>query len=160
MRQAADRVERLALLSTSAEAESAEQRKTRGERIARIATDEVGSWIEERFKQLVHPCRADDQDLLAIYRQMALFDNGRDAALRHFKAACDRANSISTLSMITCPTLVAVGDSDHVTPAASARKMADGILNADLVIIPECGHLSPLEKPDGVLDCLSTWLKL
>jgi pimeloyl-ACP methyl ester carboxylesterase len=53
---------------------------------------------------------------------------------------------------------VLVGDSDQLTPPERASEIADGICGARLVVVPQCGHLSTLERPQAVSDALRTWL--
>jgi 3-oxoadipate enol-lactonase len=62
------------------------------------------------------------------------------------------------LGEITVPTLVVVGEHDKATPPATARRIADGIPGARLVVIPEAGHLTTLEAPDEVNRALEEFL--
>jgi pimeloyl-ACP methyl ester carboxylesterase len=62
------------------------------------------------------------------------------------------------LKDIRCPTLVLVGDADQLTPPERAQEIAAGVGGAELVIVPECGHLSTLERPELVTRALRTWL--
>jgi 3-oxoadipate enol-lactonase len=48
---------------------------------------------------------------------------------------------------VTVPTLVVVGAEDKLTPPAMAKTIADAIPGAELAVIPDCGHLSNIEKP-------------
>lgn len=43
---------------------------------------------------------------------------------------------------------VIVGELDEETPVAYAKVLADGLPNAELHVIDDCGHLSPAEAPD------------
>jgi pimeloyl-ACP methyl ester carboxylesterase len=56
------------------------------------------------------------------------------------------------LASIRCPTLVLAGDGDgdELTPPDLAKEIAAGIPGASLAIVPDCGHLSTMEKPDAV----------
>jgi pimeloyl-ACP methyl ester carboxylesterase len=54
----------------------------------------------------------------------------------------------SLLPRVTAKTLVVWGESDRLCPVDYAHKYARLIPGAKLAIIPECGHLPPLEKPD------------
>jgi len=63
------------------------------------------------------------------------------------------------LSLIRCPVLIVVGDGDELTPPALAKEMADGVAGAQLATVPECGHLSTLERPEFVRDTLVEWLQ-
>lgn len=48
---------------------------------------------------------------------------------------------------IACPTLVVAGAQDMATPPAAARAIAAAAKSAKLVEIPECAHLSAVERP-------------
>ena len=51
-----------------------------------------------------------------------------------------------------------VGDSDEATPPELAREIAAGIAGAKLVVVPDCGHLSTLERPQAVNKALVEWM--
>jgi pimeloyl-ACP methyl ester carboxylesterase len=54
------------------------------------------------------------------------------------------------LASITVPTTVVVGTRDGLTPPRMARVLADGIPKAELIVLPDAGHMLPLEEPDAV----------
>jgi pimeloyl-ACP methyl ester carboxylesterase len=83
---------------------------------------------------------------------------GRDAFIREQTAIMGRPDSRPGLSRIDCPTLVMCGHEDQATPVEVHREIAADIPNARLVIVPECGHLSPLERPEAVNAAFRTWL--
>ena len=56
------------------------------------------------------------------------------------------------------PTLVLVGDGDELTPPGLSKEICADIAGARLVVVPGCGHLSTLEKPDAVNAALAEWL--
>ena len=110
-----------------------------------------------RFPRFLHRNRQNDVGLTAIVRQMAQ-DTGPEAFVRQQNAIMTRPDSRSLLSSIACPTLVLVGDGDEATPPELNREIAGGISGAKLVVVPECGHLSTLEKPEAVNAALTDWL--
>ena len=63
------------------------------------------------------------------------------------------------LDKITIPTLVVWGGNDAVVPLADGKDYAAKIPNAKLVIVPECGHVSSMEKPDDFLAAVVPFLK-
>ena len=63
-------------------------------------------------------------------------------------AIAERPDSTDLLPAITIPTLVIVGADDVLTTTADAERMSKGIGRAELVVIPDAGHLSNLEQPD------------
>jgi pimeloyl-ACP methyl ester carboxylesterase len=74
------------------------------------------------------------------------------------KAIMSRADSRLLLTSIRCPTLVLVGEGDELTPPELSQEIAGGIEGATLTVVPNCGHLSTLEKPEAVNAALSAWL--
>ncbi len=61
--------------------------------------------------------------------------------------ACNEFNVMDKLGRITCPTLILCGEEDEVTPPKFSLYLQKHIPRAKLVIIPEAGHMLPLEKP-------------
>jgi pimeloyl-ACP methyl ester carboxylesterase len=157
-RQARERVARLALLDTSARPETPALTEARQERAALVRAGRFREAAEHYLPQLFHPSRAGDAALRATYLRMAE-DCGPDVFLRHIEAIIARPDSRPDLPAIGCPTLVLVGDSDGITPPAHAREMADAIPGARLVVVPECGHMSPMERPEAVARALGEWLR-
>jgi len=70
-----------------------------------------------------------------------------------------RPDSRPVLAAIACPTLVLVGKGDQITPPDRAHEIADGIKGAELVIVPESGHFSTIERPAEVTRALVRWLE-
>ena len=105
--------------------------------------------LESQYPTLVHRSRHGDATLKAAVRAMNE-ETGADAYLRQQQAIMTRADSRPGLAAIKCPTLVLVGDSDEATPPDLAGEMAAAIPGAKLVVVPECGHLSTIERPQAV----------
>jgi pimeloyl-ACP methyl ester carboxylesterase len=72
--------------------------------------------------------------------------------------ACDRFDTMATLSAIRAPTLVVVGRDDRLTPPKYARFLADGIPGGRLVEIDSAGHFPQLEQPAAVNAALRGFL--
>jgi len=158
MRQAADRVVKLALLDTGARAEAPERTEARKPLIALARQGRLAEITDDQFPLLVHRKRHGDQALKAIVRAMNQ-ETGAEAYIRQQEAIMSRPDSRPGFGAINCPTLVLVGDDDQLTPPELAREMANGIRGARLVIVPESGHLSTLEQPQAVTDALVEWMK-
>jgi pimeloyl-ACP methyl ester carboxylesterase len=157
MRQAADRVERLALLDTGARADTPE---ATAKRLTNIALAESGRFAEvpeAQWPMVVPPARRADAALKRDYIAMC-HDVGPEAFVRQQKAIITRVDSRPLLATIRCPTLVLVGAQDELTPPFLAEEMAAGISGARLVKVPDCGHLSTMEQPEAVTLELVAWL--
>jgi pimeloyl-ACP methyl ester carboxylesterase len=157
LRQAPERIGKLALLDTSARADTPEQSAARRTQLAQAAAGGFAAVIEAQFPHLVHPAHRDDAALREVNRLMAE-DVGPAAFARQQTAVMGRPDSRPMLGTISCPTLVLVGAEDQLTPPERAREITDGIRNAQLVTVPECGHLSTLEQPRAVTRALLEWL--
>lgn len=158
LRQARERVTRLAFISTGARPDSEQHIKFRTERIAQIRAGNFGEMNESQFPLLVHPSRHNDERIRRTYLTMTE-ESGPDTLIRHLTACINRPDSRPELAAIHCPTLVLVGDSDKVTPPMFAEEIKTGVPHSRFVLVPECGHLSPLEKSDVVTESLVEWLK-
>jgi pimeloyl-ACP methyl ester carboxylesterase len=158
MRKAPERVERLALLDTQARPDTPEAADRRRGLVAIARKGDFEAVLSAvDWTNFVARTRAADDHLEAIIYGMAE-EVGAAAYIRQQMAIIARPDSRGTLGSIRCPTLVLVGDDDRITPPEVAREMADGIAGAVLAIIPDCGHLSTLERPDAVTRELEAWL--
>lgn len=157
MRQAADRVTRLALLDTSARADTPERIERRKGLIARVENGEFKDVTEEHFPTFVHPDRLSEESIMADFRASAA-EVGAAAYIQQNRVIMARPDSLPLLPSIDCPTLVLCGAEDALTVPELHDEMAAAIPGAALVKIPHCGHLSPLERPDDVNAALRDWL--
>jgi len=85
-------------------------------------------------------------------------ETGPEAFVRQQVAIMNRPDSRPDLATVRCPTLVLVGDHDEITPPDQAAEIANGVAGARLVTVPECGHLSTLDRPQQVTQALVEWL--
>ncbi len=158
MRQAPERVSKLALLDTLAIADTPERRQGRRDLIALAERHGLDSVMEKLLPLFIHPDRLDDAALVATVQGMAR-DTGLAAFKRQQAAIMTRSDSRPTLAQIRCPTLLLVGRDDMLTPVAAHEEMAAAIPGSRLAIIENCGHLSTLERPEAVNAALLQWLQ-
>jgi pimeloyl-ACP methyl ester carboxylesterase len=159
LRRSPERVERLALLSTSAAPERPDQAiaSTRRERIAMARSGRFDEIAPLHFARNVHPSRQGDEALRALHRRMTQ-EVGPQAYIRQQTAIGRRPDARPSLNRIGCPTLVLVGDADQLTPPAQAEELHADITGSRLLVVEKCGHLAPLERPEAVGNALEQWL--
>jgi pimeloyl-ACP methyl ester carboxylesterase len=158
MRQAPQRVAKLALLDTGVRPETAEQTARRHGPMAMARAGKLVEVADESFVFFVHPDRHGDVALREVVRAMAE-ETGADAFLRQQQAIMARPDSRPGLAAIACPTLMLVGEQDGGTPPELAREIASAIAGTRLVIVPDCGHLSTIEQPQAVTQALVEWME-
>ena len=158
LRQAPERVAKLALLDTSARADAPEQSAMRRAQMTLASQGRLAEVVEQQFPRLVHHARRADAALRQVFTLMAE-EVGAAGFIRQQTAILGRPDSRATLGTIRCPTLVLVGEGDELTPPERAAEIAAGISGARLTTIPQCGHMSTLEQPDEVTRVLLEWLQ-
>jgi pimeloyl-ACP methyl ester carboxylesterase len=157
MRQAPERVSRLALLDSSSRADTPEQTARRRTLIDLARKNDVLGVVPLLWPGYVHAARQDDGALLEDFTAMTRRVGGA-AFLRQQQAIMARPDGRSDLARIAVPALVLCGREDAVTPLAWHEEMAALIPGAELVVIERCGHLSTMERPAEVSAALRRWL--
>jgi pimeloyl-ACP methyl ester carboxylesterase len=138
----------LILADTRAEADTPQQVQWRFNLAQRTAAQGPSAVVAEMLPKLLAPARYDrDPDLVAKVR--ALLEAAPvPGIIGALMAIAERTDSTELLPAITVPSLVIVGAEDVLTTTADAERIVRGIKGAQLVVIPEAGHLSNLEQPE------------
>ena len=157
MRQAPERVTRLALLDTSAHPDTEERAAVRRAGMASLQRGRFVGVTRSLLNTLVHPNNTVGPVADALKSMAGRV--GGPAFLRQQCAILGRIDSRPYLTDIRVPTLVAVGDGDRVTPMRDAVEMAEAIDGAELHVFRDCGHLPALELADETSLLLRRWLQ-
>ena len=156
LRQAPARVSRVALLGTSARADSPQRALQRREQERRVATPGTFVGFSERLmRDFVDVSRQGDPVLLQRIQAMTR-RLGPEVFLRQSRLA--RVDGHAVLAAFSGPALVLCGAHDAITPPVRSREIAATMLDARLVEVPDCGHLAPLERPHEVSVAMREWL--
>jgi pimeloyl-ACP methyl ester carboxylesterase len=155
-RQAPARVKKLAFLGTTARPDTEARKAERLEQMARVGRP--GGFDEHMARDMsVYLPRMTESALvdgiIAMQRRQ-----GPEVFVRQSRACMARPDSRPDLSAIACPTLVLCGREDAVLPPERSAEIANGIAGARLVLVEECGHMLPLERPQATTALLREWL--
>jgi pimeloyl-ACP methyl ester carboxylesterase len=157
IRQAPDRIGKLALLDTMARQDTPETTAVHEAEIAMARSGRFGELADLLIPRMSADHQS-DEGLKTLVRQMAA-ETGAEAFVRQERVVMSRPDFGPLLPSIRCPTLVLVGEADARTPPELARELAAGIAGARLVVVPKCGHLSTIEQPETVNAALLEWLQ-
>ncbi len=154
-------VKSLVLMDTSAEAEPEESLKqykilmfiVRWFGYRPVAGRVIPIFFTKKF--LADPARREEVQEW----KRRLMANNRKAMVKFGQGIFGRASVYEELPNIKTPTRVIVGEEDAATPVAKARRIAEKIREAKLVIIPEAGHLCTVEQPDAVTRAIEKFLE-
>ncbi len=156
LRIAPERVQRLALLDTSHKADSPEraaQRVTQQNSV-RMPGNFHG-FGDKLMRSYIDASRFDDHALVETVRGMTA-RLGAEVFIRQSRIA--RVDGSKVLRAWQGPTLVLCGRNDAITPLAVSEQIAALMPQARLVVLDDCGHLAPLEKPEQVSAAMREWL--
>jgi pimeloyl-ACP methyl ester carboxylesterase len=81
-----------------------------------------------------------------------------DRALWQLARSSRPSTVTDRLSELTVPTLVITGDDDQIVPMEQSVRLADELPNAELVVIPRCGHIPQEECPGPWLEAVEGFL--
>lgn len=156
MRSAPERVARLALLDTSARPDTPDQSRRRREiNSAILSTDDLASFAAGAINFMIDVTATEDVRRALIEMAVRV---GASAYVRQNEAMIARTDLRPVLPTVRVPTLVTVGANDTMTPLPCSEEIREGIAQAAFHVIPDCGHLPPIEKPAVVAQLLREWL--
>ena len=159
LRQVSKRVAGAILCNTKATADSAEAKRGRDALAAMARAQGAAGVAQDLVPKLLSGATRERQPNVVqevtemIERQPVAGIVGALQALR------ERPDSTPLLKRIRVPVLVVAGADDQITPAQGMREMANAISGAEFVLIPEAGHLTPLEQPVAVNAAILAFLK-
>ncbi|MFI1185641.1 alpha/beta fold hydrolase [Streptomyces californicus] len=81
-----------------------------------------------------------------------------DVVAEFYPAFTEHDKSAALFAFRDVPVLILAGDKDLVTPSSHSEAIADALPDAELVIVPDAGHLVMLEHPETVTDRLADLL--
>lgn len=151
------RVVALALLGSSARADTPELLRLRGDAIRLFEQGRADDVLQANLMFALHPNSLHDAALVDTYLAM-LRRAGPEALIRQNRAVMARADQRPGLGAIGCPLLLACGEADRLTPPVHSREIAAAVPQARLEIVPGAGHMLTLEQPQRVNTLLLSWL--
>lgn len=157
LRQAPERVSRLALLDTNPRAENAEVQARRAPQIARALGGKLESVMRDDMKPNYLAPGPGKAAILDLCMDMAL-SLGPDVFARQSRALRDRPDQQATLAAFSGPSLVLMGAADRLCPLDRHQLMHQLMPQSRLHIIPGAAHLPPLERPTETAAALRDWL--
>ena len=156
LRQAPERVTRVALFDTSASPDDTVRARQRRAAIHSLSSGRFAGVTHRMLPTLIHESKVHGPVGETVMRMAERV--GSEVFLQQQKAIMGRQDSLPGLADIKVPTMVVVGDSDQLTPVAESQRIQQGITGSELHVLPTCGHLPPLELPEESTALLRQWL--
>lgn len=156
LRQAPERVAKLALVNTHARPDTPESTENR-RRLMALAERDFDQVITTLTPKLMTADHQKDPILTGTIAAMAL-GVGKDAFKRQQTAIIGRIDSRPHLKDIRVPTIVIAAREDQLMPVELLQELAGGIPGARLAIVEDSGHMASIEQPEEVARLLREWI--
>lgn len=157
VRLAPERIARLALIDTGIHPRREGEEASRQVLVDLAFAEGMEALADRWLPPMVHVDRVNDRTLMEPLKAMVMRATPEQHQ-RQIRALLNRPEARAYLPRIACPTLVMVGRQDRWSPLAQHEEIAALIPNAELVVIEDSGHMSPVEQPEQVSGTLLRWL--
>ena len=154
VRRAPERVSRLCLMSTNPYGPTPAQQEGWAAQREALRTGSARGVQFALLPLLLSPGR---QDLVPLPLAMA-DETGAATYDAQLRLQTSRVDERPGLTLVRCPTLVVAARDDRLCPVERHEEIVRLVPRAELVVLEDCAHLSPLEQPDLMAGHLRRWL--
>ncbi|MDQ0376930.1 alpha/beta fold hydrolase [Amycolatopsis thermophila] len=158
LRAAPERVAGLVLIDTKATADTPEAAQARRDLAGRAEAEGVGGWLAEAMLPNLVSASTRETRPDVVESLRGLIDSQQGAGVAWAaRAMAARPDSTELLTAADVPAVVIVGEEDGLTPPDAAQALAEALPKGELVVVPQAGHLTPLEAPAMVSEAILGW---
>ncbi len=152
------RLRGLILCDTRAAADApdvAEQRRVNAERVLR---EGPGFFVDMMLSRLFSAGFLSKSGPVLDEMRRTMMSTPPETIAAVLRGMAERADARQWLGEIRLPCLLVVGEDDILSPPSEMEAMATALPESKLVVIPEAGHLAPLENPEAVSAAIRDFL--
>lgn len=150
-----ERVSALILVATSSRADSDKQQRIKAAAADAVTATSYNGLSNQSLGYSLHIDRSQDPELLHRLKSMGQ-RLGYEVFVRQSKL--DRSSDTHHLAQISCPTLIIAAQDDRMRSFEEAIEMQERIAGSVLRVIPDCGHMIPIEQPTAMCQEIIDWL--
>lgn len=149
-------VRSITLIHTSAVVDTDEEKKKRDETIATIQDGGLLQFIDNFADRLLSPTASKEvrEKYIHLMREAS-----KEVVVAGYKTIRNRDDEMKNLPNLKIPTLLLAGKDDIGSSPKEMKDIANAIPNSTFKIIADCGHVSPLEKPNVLNKILLEWFE-
>jgi pimeloyl-ACP methyl ester carboxylesterase len=147
------RVAALVLIASSLREDTEQQAQLKQQTVRALSPGTFNGLSARSIAQSLHPDRATDKALIERIRAM-----GARLGYAVFATQSGLRRAAVPTSQIVCPTLVVAAGQDRLRSLDEAIELRDSIPHAVLEIVPDSGHLIPIEQAERLGAVISSWV--
>jgi pimeloyl-ACP methyl ester carboxylesterase len=156
--QAPGRVAALGLIDTNAAADLPERAAVRPRQQAEVRAGGLERIVVDELKpNYLGAANRHNRPMLDLLRDMAL-GLGGEVFRRQSEALRTRPDQRHVVAAFRGPIFLACGAVDRLCPPLWHARMAAAAAQAELHVVPDAGHMLPLEQPEALSAALAGWL--
>ena len=159
MRRHRSMVRALVLSNTRAEADTPEGQASRDEMIAKVESGGSEALTDVMLPKLLCPSSLSAMPQVVEHVRTMIVGSPDAGVIGALRAMKERPDSTEFLKEIDVPTLVVTGREDQLIPVEHSRTIAEAVTGAQYTVIPESGHLTPMEQPIATSRVLGEFLE-
>jgi 3-oxoadipate enol-lactonase len=148
-RKYAARLRGLILCDTRSVGDTPEGAQGRLKQAETVLSEGTVALAAAMLPKLFAPSTCERQPEIVEEQRQVILNGDRVGIAAALRAMAARPDVSDYLPRITIPSLVIVGQHDAISPAAEMRSLAQAMPRAEFVVLPDCGHMSPLENPQA-----------
>jgi 3-oxoadipate enol-lactonase len=153
-----DRLDRLIACNTRAAADS--ETVARGRRVTAqtVRNEGVQKLADEMVKKLFAPANQTQKSGEVSQIHNVILETNPETIVQSLLAMAARPDATPWLEQIEHPVLFVAGTEDQITPADEMKENAERVKSSQFALLPDSGHLSPLENPDAFNEAILSFL--
>ena len=153
-----EKIKKLVIIAASAKGLSEHEIRLRKSTIQFLETHNYKGISNTRVKQFLHPDNHQNETLSSIIKKMDA-DLGKEVLIRQLKATSKRVDITPQLKAITNPILLIGSKDDALVLSQDIPNLKKELKTSFSIILKNCGHMIPLEKPNEVAEIINNYLK-
>lgn len=155
-----DQLAKLILCDTKAVADDAagkENREQVAQRVLKYGMDFLGAFMSGK---LFAKRTQSERHHIVEQTTKVIRESSAKTVAAASRAMANRPDFTDRLADIDVPTLVIVGEEDSISTVAEMQSIANALPHATIEVIPDAGHMAPLEAPGPTNTAIRAFLKL
>ncbi|MBI3839233.1 MAG: alpha/beta fold hydrolase, partial [Planctomycetia bacterium] len=152
------RMRGLVLCDTRATADTPEAVASRLKMIEHVLRAGTEYLAEAMLPKLFAPLTFQNHPNVIHFEHQKILSAAPEGVAAALRGIAERPDVSSYLPQLSLPTLVVVGQQDTISTVDEMRGMAAAIPQAEFVVIPNSGHMTPLENPMAFNDTIEQFL--